>query len=303
MYVNSITHKQGKSQMDQPKNVRITRDENDHYHSQTQYISSSAIKTIAKKSVSHYLRQEPYSGPALAIGSAFHTLVLEPELFEKEYLVLGKKIDRRTKAGKAEMAAIEAEAIANNQSVVMANDHNMIQSMAKSVSENEDYQKALDNCAKEVSIYIEDFRIPGLDADLRVRVRPDAYCKDQICIGDTVYPNVVIDLKSCQDASPRGFKYAVYQFGWHIQAAFYLDLMTHVSKSLGLDEPFNNFLLLAVEKSVPYSAQMYRLSDDMIAEGRKQYQKALRMWHHYLTTNEELGYHSGDDLPQCIIEL
>lgn len=285
------------------KKVRITRDDNDHYHSQTQYISSSAIKTIAKKSVLHYLREEPYTGPALAIGSAFHTLVLEPELFEKEYLIVSKKIDRRTKAGKEEMVEIEEKAAENKQSIVMADDYNMIQSMAKSVSDNTEYQKALDNCVKEVSIYIEDFRIPDLDVDLKVRVRPDAYCKDQICIGEWVMNNVVIDLKSCQDASPRGFKYAVYQFGWHIQAAFYLDLMTHVSKSLGLDEPFNNFLFLAVEKSVPFTSQMYRLSDDMIEEGRKQYQKAIRMWHHYVTTNEELGYHSGDSLPETIITL
>ena len=134
------------------KKVRITRDDNDHYHSQTQYISSSAIKTIAKKSVLHYLREEPYTGPALAIGSAFHTLVLEPELFEKEYLIVSKKIDRRTKAGKEEMVEIEEKAAENKQSIVMADDYNMIQSMAKSVSDNTEYQKALDNCVKEVSI-------------------------------------------------------------------------------------------------------------------------------------------------------
>ena len=70
--------------------MKKTKDSNDFYHSQKDYLSSSAIKTIAKKSVLHFMEQKPFNSPALTIGSAFHTYVLENELFFKEFIVAPK---------------------------------------------------------------------------------------------------------------------------------------------------------------------------------------------------------------------
>ena len=288
-------------------NVRITKDSNEFYHSQKQYISSSMLKTIAKKSVCHYLREDPPFGSALTIGSAFHTLVLEPHLFDDEFMVIKQKIDRRTKVGKAEMARLEGLAASKNQDILLGKDHDMIQAMSHSIDQNEIYKHFLDECKKEVSFYVDDFRIPDFEHTFRVRVRPDAYSSASInySFGDKVHfhDNVIIDLKSCQDASPRGFKSSVYNFGWHIQAAYYLDVLTHVAKSKGNDVPFTDFFFLAVEKKSPYSAQMYCLPEALLEEGRRKYRSALKMWHHYLMTNEELGYHDSDGVSGPVITL
>ena len=294
-------------------NIRIRRDSNEYYHSQSQYVSSSVVKTIAKQSVHHYLNQQPYNSPALAIGTAFHTLVLEPEEFEKDYLVVQEKIDKRTKAGKAAVAQYEAKARAAGKDVLYYSDHNLIQTMAASVRANAEYMRLLDHCQKEVSFYIEDFTLPDfclgdtihfndILTKFKVRVRPDAYSKDPIHFAGKDLPNVVIDLKSCQDSSPRAFKNAVYNFGWHIQAAFYLDLLSHVSKYLGLPA-FETFYFMAVEKKNPYACQVYELSPQMLSDGRAQYCKALKMWHHYLETNEAMGFHSNDGMSELVITL
>jgi hypothetical protein len=293
-------------------NIRICRDSNDYYHSQSQYVSSSVVKTIAKQSVHHYLNQAPFNSPALMIGTAFHTLVLEPEEFEKDYLVANHKIDRRTKVGKAEAKSLEDKARDMGKDVLHYGDHNLIQTMAASVNANPEYVRLLDHCQKEVSFYIDDFTLPDFcmgdvvhfepETKFKVRVRPDAYSKKPIRFAGKDLQNVVIDLKSCQDSSPRAFKNAVYQYGWHIQAAFYLDLLSHVSKHMELPA-FETFYFMAVEKKNPYACQVYELSEKMLMDGRAQYCKALKMWHHYLETNEAMGFHSSDGLSELVITL
>lgn len=286
-------------------NIRVMKDSNEEYHSKSQYISSSQVKTICKKSVTHFIEQEAIFGPALTIGSAFHGLVLEPEIFDKEFLVLHDKIDRRTKAGKQKHAMMEKIAIENGQELILKDDFLTIQRMARSVENNAEYTELLDNCKKEISIYIDDFQIPGLDHKFQVRVRPDAYSGSPMNFAGKTIPNVVCDLKSCQDSSPRAFKSSIYMYGWHIQAAYYLDLLTHVSKSLFGDDgvPFDTFYFLAVEKKHPYMAQMYELNKDMLEEGRRQYRKALRMWHTYLETNISTGFHVGTEGPSSLLVL
>src|SRR5690606_34184749 len=82
---------------------------NDQYHG-SDGISRSQLMLL-NKSPYHYwysvvsgLAPRQEATPAMLIGSAFHTLLLEPHLFEHEYCIM-PKIDRRTSAGKEEWAA------------------------------------------------------------------------------------------------------------------------------------------------------------------------------------------------------
>ena len=273
------------------KNIRIAQDSNEEYHSKSQYISSSLLKTIHAKSVMHHLEADPPTGKALEVGSAFHTMVLEPYLFHKEYLVC-PKIDRRTKAGKAQFAQHVATARHEEKTLLMQDDFDMIKAMTHSISLT-DYQSLLIDAVgsnKEYSIYIENFRIPDLDFDFRVRVRPDLYTRKTLTLDGKTYDGMCVDLKSCQSASPKEFRRAVYNFSWHVQAVYYQDLLRHVSREHDVPQDFP-FLFLAVEKSRPFCVQLYELNDELMQQGREAYQNALRMWHHYLMTNESSTYH------------
>ena len=78
---------------------------NDAYHSGPGD-SSSRIKT-ALTSAAHYLAYKSTDAtPAMALGTAIHALVLEPDTWRNE-LVIAPDINRRTKAGKAEFALIQ----------------------------------------------------------------------------------------------------------------------------------------------------------------------------------------------------
>lgn len=271
---------------------RIQRDANNYYHDQTSYISSSAIKRICKQSVLHHLEAARPTGNALTVGSALHTLVLEPELFLNEFLVLDEVINKRTKVGKATLARWHATAAETNRDILEKSDYEMICKMKTSVEKCAINKHMIANSEIEKSFYVDDFH------GCRVRIRPDAYCAspDETVAGAPTKP-YVMDLKSCQDASPRAFKGDMYKYGYHIQAAFYLDVLSYTCKAWaahkGLpDFPvFNDFYFMAVEKKRPYATQLYKLSDQLVADGRQKYLKALRLWKHFLETNEVTGYH------------
>jgi len=238
------------------KGLRRAIDDNAFYHSQSDYVSSSALKSIAKRSVYHYINTEPM-GPseALFIGSAFHTLVLEPHLFDKEFHV-SQKIDRRTKVGKAKAAALEAELIAQGKMGIKEDAYEMICKMRDQIKADPICSGILEGGEPEVSFYIEDFH------GIKVRVRPDYIGKDYI-----------VDLKSCQDASPKLFLKDIYKYGWKLQAAFYADVLR-----------MDKFYFLASEKKSPYQCQLYLMSEKSMEEGRRMYLQAIEAWKQYQET-------------------
>ena len=243
-------------------NIRRAIDSNEFYHSQKEYVSSSTLKSIAKRSVYHHINSHLKESEALLVGSAFHTIVLEPHLFDEEFFVM-PKFDRRTKSGKQKAHALESEMIAQGKKCITQPNYDMIVAMKNAIANNPVCSGILTGGEPEVSFYVEDFH------GIKVRVRPDYLGKDY-----------VVDLKSCQDASPKSFLGDIYKYGWKIQAAFYADV-------LGMDK----FYFLASEKKNPYACQVYLMSEKSMAEGRAQYLQAIELWKEYLETGIPTVYH------------
>ena len=240
---------------EQVQNVKKCIDSNEFYHSQKEYVSSSTLKAVAKRSVFHHINSELKETEALLVGSAFHTMVLEPHLFDSEFYVM-PKFDRRTKTGKQKALALEAEMIAQNKKCITQTNFDMIVRMRNAIMNNETCANILTGGEPEVSFYVEDFH------GIKVRVRPDYLGKDYI-----------VDLKSCQDASPKAFRSDIYKYGWKIQAAFYADV-------IGMDK----FYFLASEKRKPHACQLYLMSEESMEEGRRGYMKGIEIWKRYLDT-------------------
>ena len=64
-------------------------------------------------------------------------------------------------------------------------------------------------------------------------------------------------------------KKSIANFGYHIQAAFYL----RVLQSLGLDS--YDFIFIAIEKTAPFCVGVYRASIEMLEEGNKKVDEAI----------------------------
>lgn len=235
-------------------------DSNEVYHS-SPGISASGLKTIFKKSVYHFLNQKPFESSAMALGSAVHCAMLEPELYYKDYHVM-PKIDRRTKAGK-EAFEIETKK-AEGKLLLSFDDHNKITEILKNFRNHDLAQKY---CKGEIELshYAK-------HEEIDVRVRPDVLNKVE---------NFISDVKTCQDNSPNAFKRDIYKYGYHLQCAFYSDM---------LGVPAENFRFVAVETNYPFSVEVYGLSEEMIEQGRRGWQRAFNDWKIYVETGIISGY-------------
>ena len=223
---------------------------NKSYHSRPE-ISSTAVKTVAKQSVAHWVGAERKESAAMALGSAVHSLCLEPHLNE---VVRGPE----TRRGNAWKDAVAKATLANEDAIVLPEaEFDKAKAIADSARAHPVMAEYLasEHTKIEMSIALDD-----PDHGFGIRARPDIYNADN---------GMMIDLKTTIDASPRGFERQAFQYGYHIQAAFY----ERVLKLEGLE--VNGFGFLAVETTAPYATCFHWVSSDLMELGRKECDLAM----------------------------
>ena len=89
---------------------------------------------------------------------------------------------------------------------------------------------------------------------MRCKCRPDWWNGD-----------IVIDLKTTQDASPRGFAKSVANFRYHVQQMHYLR-GTNAAR----------FIFIAVEKEYPFAVGVYELDNDACGVGEELRQRDMQ---------------------------
>ena len=239
--------------------MKTVRDSNEEYHSRPG-ISASGLKMIYKESVNKYLKRKPFESKSMALGTAVHSALLEPDEFSREYLVL-PKIDRRTKDGKNEYNNYMSKA--NNKTLLASEDYNIINEINKNLKKNKLAKFYLEG-QKEISHY-------GQYNNIDVRVRPDVI---------NMHRGYIADVKTCRNNSPKNFKSDVYKYAYHLQAAFYMDMID------GID----HFKFITVETVYPYTVEVYTLSDEMIEQGRNAWKQAFSDYEMYLETGVVPSY-------------
>lgn len=90
------------------------------------------------------------------------------------------------------------------------------------------------------------------------------------CLIDALRDSVIADVKTTDDAGPKAFSRKAFDFGYHRQAAWYIDAVKALT---GDTLPF---VFIVCQKSEPYTVNVYRLDDDYIALGRDENESDLR---------------------------
>lgn len=90
---------------------------------------------------------------------------------------------------------------------------------------------------------------------------------------DEKFGKCLADLKTCRSANPRQFSRQIFTCGYHLQAAWYLDLYTAAT---GEDRIEWRFVLS--ENVPPYQPGRRLLSEEYLALGRQQYRAALALY-------------------------
>lgn len=216
---------------------------NEDYHADDA-IGSTSVKAISESPANLYFN--PFKGSKAAhLGSAIHAALLEPEVFREEYLLMENIGSRSSKEYK------EAAACTNPDYILVGSEVETVNKMFETSRLNEDFMDYMrTKGASEVSMFAT---CP--ETGLRLKCRFDRLSES------IPYP---LDVKSCRDATERGFSNSFGQYHYHIQAAFYL----YVLKLVTGDEP-NQFAFFAIENTPPYRNCMYYIGEESLELGRR----------------------------------
>lgn len=247
------------------------------YHSHPAIGHSSLVRIM--RSPAHYQEyatHPPEPTVAMQLGTAFHTALLEWELFGKTFVV-APKFDRRTKAGKAEALAWET---GHTGKIILTPDQmEAIGKMVLAVREHKGARRLLGDGLAETSGFWRDER-----TGIECKMRPDFLAAE----GETIAG--IVDIKTCVDASADGFSRAIATQGYDVQAAFYQDGMKTLS---GETVPF---YFIAIEKEAPYALAVYRASQAMLEIGREKYRAALELLSWCRRNNFWPSYQPGGEI-------
>ena len=233
-------------------------------YEQSPAINQSALKMLLDKTPAHFYQahfgeSEPTKeSDCLILGRATHCLVLEPQSFCDQFAQF--EGGKRTKAGKEEYAAL----VTSGKSVISLKLLEQAENVAAAIRNHPTASKLLDGCETEVEVFGE---LEGVKTKSRL---------------DAIKKNVIIDLKTCEDASPKGFQRSIEKYHYDLQAAFYTDAANAKS-----------FVFIAVEKTAPYCIGIYFASESLLENGRRKYRKALETYKTCLETGDWYGYETN----------
>lgn len=223
---------------------------NEEYHSRPE-ISKSDLDAAAKSGVHFLHKKEGLKSkptPAMRIGSAFHALILEPDVFENEFIYKPEILNARSKDGK-EWKARQEEA---GKTVLNEDDKEQLQAMSKALLDCAPAKKLLSAAGKAEQSYFWEDKETGLGC----KCRPDYMFDD----GSTI-----VDLKTTTDASYRGFLRSISNFRYHVQAGWYMNGLEQATGT----RP-ERFIFIAVEKTAPYGIGVYEADLYMTVNGYDQ---------------------------------
>jgi hypothetical protein len=119
---------------------------------------------------------------------------------------------------------------------------------------------------------------------------------------DWMRPDGLVDLKTTDRADPEHLRKAVWNFGYYLQAAWYLRGFRLLNPDAEVQrEPF--FVFVAVEKDPPYLITVFQLSEAALAYGDRRCAEALQTYARCADADDWPGYSTDIediDLPAWI---
>lgn len=249
------------------------------YHDDKTSISRSGIMEFARSPYHYWSKYLNPNAPSPKrkkewdLGTAFHTMILEPHLFDKQFAPKPPKVLLKDVGREAyEAYKLMVEEIENSNRIIISDeDYLDLILMAQSLHANSQAKELMADCLIEQSYFWVD-----KESRLRVKARPDLIC-----------PRVYIDLKTVSDASERAYQNEMIKYGYHVQAAMVRDAFKEVE-----NHEMQLFFNICVEKSYPYSVVIYMIDEAAVDYGEKFYKNKLKELSSCIATNVYNSYES-----------
>lgn len=233
------------------------------HESHLSYSSLSCFKESPRSFIDYKLKEKKETD-AMIFGSMVHCLILEPAEFENRYYVLddaevciqiGGAKPRATNAYK-EWKSTE-EAYAGDRVIISLEDFNNANYMALNVKHNRAASKVLNQATeheKKIEWELKNFKFRG--------------------VIDGEGEDIIFDLKSCADASPKKFHRAIIEMDYHLQAALYL-------KGVGVKK---RYFIIAMDRNNGVS--VHELSDSLIDHAMNEVDNLLDKFNECILNDE-----------------
>ena len=258
------------------------------------YASASRLNLLSR-SPAHlrYALDNPIKPTkAMAVGSAVHAAILEPDRFGKEWASLpeGHGSSKEVKAAKTDLI----DAGFSVDRMLKPSEYAVITGMRDSVMAHPIAKDILKSCQTEVSAL---WRDPASDVQCKSRI-------DALPVRDTFWDRAVVDIKTTTNASSDEFARSAYTFGYFRQAALYLNGINYLESfpDDALDEGMRvsaqartRFIFICVEKTAPYCVNVCELDAEALARGQASVRRLLQAWS-YCQQNDEWGAYGNDQI-------
>ncbi|MCP4569578.1 MAG: hypothetical protein GY841_18530 [FCB group bacterium] len=240
---------------------------NTEYHADTDHIGSSMLRD-ATESLDKFRRlhidktEQKEETDAMRFGTLFHTAVLEPERLDLDYIIEPdwNAIIRKKDGGQyasvrstKDFKAAYAEWLEENGTRQPVTAENMASAVAMALAVNRNNVarstiKMCDHTETSIRWDVEGTQFKG-------KCRPDKHGVDM---------GIIVDLKSAEEPTPGPWDRKSFDFGYHQQAAWYIDGLT---AETGIKSWV--FYFIVVGKKPPRNVYVRQLSQDAIDIGRR----------------------------------
>lgn len=220
-------------------------------------LNISRLKEM-RRSPMHYRHalSFPKATAPLALGTAGHVAVLEPERYVREFAVWDRRTEADAMAPRRGKHWDEFEAAHKGQTIITQDQHELATSIAAAVRNDEVARAYLESGEPEVVMTWE---------------RDGRPCKGRIdwmthLDGDPV----LVGLKTARDCRPFIFGSAAAKLGYHLQWAWYLNGYAAIK-----DGSKPRLVEIVVESAPPHAVVVYRIPDDVLLQGEEEFMQLL----------------------------
>lgn len=237
--------------------MEIIKDLTNEAYRAMEGLSASDIKALLANPYKFKKGIKKASSTVQNLGSAIHSLILEPKNFERDFIV--GDFDKRTKEGKAK--AYEAEL--SGKILLKSSEYENAVEVAESFKKSEFYQEHFirDFGEVESSYFMRIYPFNDDGKGIMTKCRPDYF---------NLSKNIIIDLKTTSNengANANEFLKAVANYGYYIQAQWYLNITDA-----------KRFLFVALETTEPYCFGVYELDHSFLDLAKEKIGKALSIY-------------------------
>lgn len=219
-------------------------------------LNISALKEM-QKSPLHFRHAlvNPRTSPAMTLGTAGHCATLEPERFARDYAIWSS----RTASGRMSPRTGKAwdAFVADQGGKLILTEDECSDALALAAAVRADPVAAKYLAAGEPEVTMQ-WSLAGRPCKGRV---------DWLTLQET---DVLVGLKTARDCRPFIFGAAAAKLGYHLQWAWYFDgFVAATGRTPRMIE-------IVVESAAPYAVAVYVIPDDILAQGREEYEDLLQ---------------------------